>query len=171
MKSFVIVFATFYLLFSNANAQGMKLKPYYDYQFGFETGFGGAGEKNVPFLFGIQAGTFYRISNHQFGARIASFSRGLMFDRDNCMTINAYYGFTFASKMISISPQFGGGYLERFDDIRNNWHKYNLEIALEFALTKNGNGGYIRPFYTWNPRHTYLGITLGGRFGYAWFKK
>lgn len=170
MKSFVILFAVLYLLFSNANAQGMKLKPYYDYQFGFETGFGGTSEKNASLLFGIQAGTFYRISNHQFGARIAKFS-GILLNRDNCMTINAYYGFMFASKSISISPQFGGGYLERYDKIRNNWHKYNLEVALEFALTKKGNGIYIRPFYTWNPRHTYLGITAGGRFGYAWFKK
>lgn len=169
MKTTIILIANLCLLFSNVNAQ-MKLKPYYDYQFGFETGFGGAGEKNVPFLFGVQAGTFFRISNHQFGVRIANFSRGTLFNRDNCMTINGYYGFTFASKIVNISPQFGAGSFKNNTFISNKWHQYNLEAALEFAFTKSGNGAYIRPFYTWNPYHNYLGITAGGRFGYAWKK-
>lgn len=168
-KTTFILIASACFVCSTINAQ-MKFKPYYDYQFGFETGFGGAGEKNVPFLFGVQAGTFFRISNHQFGARIANFSRGTLFNRDYCQTINAFYGFTFASKIVHISPQVGIGHFKNTTFIRNKWHQYNLEAALELAFTKSGNGAYIRPFYTWNPYHNYLGITVGGRFGYAFNK-
>jgi len=151
-------------------AQGASLKPYYDYQFGIETGFGGAGEKNVPFLFGVQGGFFGRIENHQFGARGTLFSRGTLFNRDEILTVNVYYGLVFSTKSFSIAPQFGGGYLNTYTKIRNEWHRYNFEVALDIAFTKLGNGMYVRPFYCWNPHHTYLGITLGGRFGDAWKK-
>lgn len=169
MKTTIMLLVSLCFLFSNANTQ-IKLKPYYDYQFGFETGVGGVGERNIYFI-GAQAGTFYRINNHQFGARIAGFIRGFLYDRDDFTTINVYYGFAFASKTVSISPQLGGGYYNRYQTIRNNWHKYNLEVAVEIAFTKSGNGIYIRPFYTWNPNNNYLGITAGGRFGYAWKNK
>lgn len=171
MKTRLILTVTLFFLCLHVNSQGLKVKPYYDRQFGIETGLGGAGEKNVPFLFGVQFGSFYRIKNHQFGVRLSRYSRLKIYYNEECLTANAFYGFVFSSHVVSITPQVGVGYFRNEEIPRSAWSNYNLEAALEFACTKVGNGLYIRPFCIWNRYHTFLGLTLGGRFGYAWNKK
>lgn len=47
------LFILAHLYFNCAFSQDIRLKPYYHNQLGFEIGLGGAGERNVPFLFGL----------------------------------------------------------------------------------------------------------------------
>lgn len=169
----LIVACTYFTSFSHS--QKMAVKPFYKYQIGLENSLGGTFEKNIKYLynvqFGLQVGSFFRVSNHQIGIRYSYFTRpNGIFTFDFTQTINVYYGFTFATKAISLSPQFGGGNYQSNDGIANNWRKYNLEYAIQIAFTGRGNGFYIRPFHNWSPQRSYIGITFGGIFGYAWNK-
>lgn len=150
----------------------ISVEPHYRYQIGFELGLGGAGERNVPFLFGAQLGTFYRVSNHQFGARFSHYSvspKFSIFGQNKLhQTINAFYGFTIASKLTSVSLQLGGGYFESERIVTNNWHRYNIETSVQFTFTSKGAGLTFRPFYCWNPHQQYLGFSLGVLFGHSW---
>ncbi len=160
-------------IYISFNALSQIMKPFYDYQIGFETSLGGAGENHVPFMFGISGGAFYRIKNHQFGARYSNFSEIGVFlnNASEYQTINAYYRYLYSNQFTTIGIQLGGGHFKN-EDYRhsNHWHNYNLEASVYFSLTKLGNGMHIRPFFAWNPHHQFIGFNLGGTFGGAWRK-
>ena len=138
----VILIGAIQFVFQICNAQKFELKPYNDYQIGFETSLGGAGERNLPFMFGFSAGTFFRIQNHQFGARFSAFEEIELFlyDKSEYQTINAYYGYMYSTKSVNFGLQIGGGHFKNENYLNSNeWHNYNLEASIYLSITKIGN--------------------------------
>ena len=173
MKKVLSLIIIYCFSFTNSYAQNILNRTFHRYQWGIETSLGGAGEKREPFMWGISGGLFFRLQNHQFGARLAYYqeSSGIFHTYSLSQTINFYYGYLISTKTVNIGFQVGGGHYQNENNYRNNkWHNYNLEGSLYFSLTKVGNGMHIRPFYMWNPQHQYLGINIGGTFGCAWNK-